>query len=231
MLFELRHYDVRSDRGLQFVNERFDAHILRIWARIGVEPVGFWTVLVGATSPRLTYMLAWDNLAQRQERWDRFEGDPEWRQIRAETNISYGGSPISAITNSVFLPISASPLPSRDNQPARLAGGVFELRTYAFGDYEGLGRALPWFGERAMPLMEKHRMHVMGAWTTYIGVAPRLTYMLVFENLADRERAWAAYHTDPAWPGVEAGLYPEGISLLTGVESCLMKGTEFSGWR
>ena len=63
----------------------------------------------------------------------------------------------------------------------------------------------------------------MGFWTTYIGVSPRLTYMLVFENQADRERAWAAYHTDPAWPAVEEGLYPNGRPLIIGTESCLMK--------
>lgn len=231
MLYELRHYDVRSDRGLAFVNRRFGDHVLRIWDRIGIEPVGFWTVFVGAASPRLTYILAWEDLAQRQALWDRFESDPEWRRIRAETNAAVGGSPISAITNSILQQTPFSPNPRRDNQPIRLAGGVFELRTYTFGDYEALGQAVPWFGTQAMPLMDKHRMQVMGLWTTYIGAAPHLTYMLVFENLADRERAWAAYHTDTSWPTVEMGLYPDGRPLIAGVESCLMRGTEFSGWR
>lgn len=231
MLYELRHYDVRGERGLAFVTRRFSDHILRIWDRLRIEPVGFWKVSVGPTSPRLTYLLAWDDLAQRQERWDRFEADPEWQQIRADTNAAYGGSPIHAITNSVLQPTPFSPLPRRDNQPLRLAGGVFELRACVFGDYDGPWQASRWFQEQALPLMDKHRMHVMGLWTTYIGAAPRLTYMLVFENLPDRERAWASYHTDPAWPSVEQGLYPHGRPLIVSEESCLMRGTEFSGWR
>ncbi|MBV9849539.1 MAG: NIPSNAP family protein [Armatimonadetes bacterium] len=230
MLYELRHYDVRSDRGLDFLNRRFADHTLRIWDRLGIEPVGFWTVFVGASSPRLTYVLAWDDLAQRQERWGVFEADPEWRQVRAESDVRFGGNPVHGITGTILQPVPFITTPRRDNQPGRLAGGVFELRTYAFDDSARLRQTVQWF-ETAKPLLDKHRMHVMGMWTTYIGVTPRLTYMLVFENLADRERAWAAYHTDPAWPSVEDGLYPDGQPLIAGVESCLMRGTEFSGWR
>ena len=128
MLYELRHYDVHSDRGLRFVIQRFNDHVLRIWERIGIEPVGFWTVFVGPVSPRLTYLLAWEDLAQRQELWHQFETDPEWRQIRDETNAAFGGSPIHTITNTILQQTPFSPAPRRDNQPSRLTGGVFELR-------------------------------------------------------------------------------------------------------
>ena len=231
MLYELRHYDVQSDRSLRFVNQRFDDHILPLWGRIGIEPVGFWTVFIGAHSPRLTYALAWDDLAQRQERWHEFESDPEWQRVKAETDARHGGNPVRGITNSILQPVPFLSLPRRDNQPARLAGGVFELRSYAFTDSARMRQTVQWFETQAGPLLDKHRMHVMGIWTPIIGVSPRLTYMLVFENLADRERAWAAYHTDPAWPSVEDGLYPEGQPLIAGIESCLMRGTEFSGWK
>ena len=231
MLYELRHYDTHGDRGLHFVTQRFNDHILRIWDRIGIEPVGFWTVFVGPISPRLTYVLAWDDLAQREQLWHQFEADSEWRQIRDETNAAYGGSPIHTITNTILQQTTLSPTPRRDNQPSRLTGGVFELRVSTFPDYDSMAKGVQWFGTQALPLLGKHRMHCMGFWTTLIGVSPRLTYMLVFENQADRERTWAAYHTDPGWPAVEEGLYPDGKPLIIGTESCLMRGTEFSGWR
>ncbi len=231
MLYELRHYDIEGEGGLRLVTQRFADHVLPAFDRACIEAVGFWTVFVGPQSPRLTYTLAWENLTQRQERWGAFEADEDWRRARAETNIAWGGSPIRAITNSILLPTPHSPAARRDSQPGRLAGGVFEQRVYAFRDYEAQARCVVWFGERCLPLFEKHRMHVMGLWTTYIGVTPRMTLMLVFESLADRERAWAASRTDPAWAAVEAGLSPEGRPLIAAEESCLMRGTEFSGWR
>jgi hypothetical protein len=231
MLYELRHYDVRSSRGLEQVNQRFADHTLPIWDRIGIQPVGFWTAILGGPIPRLTYMLAWDDLAQRQAQWDAFEEDDEWRRVRRDTNAAMGGSPIHTLTSSILKPTAYSRAPRRDNQPSRLTGGIFELRTYAFDETAKLAQAVDWFGARIAPAFEEHGLYAMGHWTTYLGVAPRMTIMLVFENLAHRERAWASFYTDPAWPDRQDGLYPEGKPLIAGIDSVVFKGTDFSGWR
>ena len=231
MLYELRHYDIRSSRGLEQVTQRFADHVLRIWKRIGIEPVGFWSLIIGSPIPRLTYLLAWENLAQRQALWDTFDADPEWQAVRRDTNGESGGSPIHTFTNSILKPTEYSRLPHSGSQPARLAGGVFELRTYHFDDMVNLTQTVEWFGTQAAPAFETHGLFAMGFWTTYIGITPRLTYMLVFENLAHRERAWANFYTDPAWPARQDGLYPDGKPLFTQIESCIMKGTDFSGWK
>ena len=230
MLYELRHYDIRSSRGLDQVNGRFNDHILPIWQRIGIESVGFWPVIIGAPIPRLTYILAWEDLAQRQTRWEAFETDPQWRQVVTETNAAWGGSPIHTFTSSILKPTEFSRLPRKDNQPVRLQGGIFEMRTYHFNETAKLTQALSWFSEQA-PVMELHGLFAMGYWTTYIGIAPCLHCMRVFENLAHHERAWANYQTDPQWPAWQEGLYPNGQPLISSQESCIMKGTEFSGWR
>lgn len=231
MLYELRHYDIRSSRGLEQVTQRFADHILRIWKRIGIEPAGFWSVIVGAQIPRLTYLLAWESLAQRETLWDIFEADSEWQEVRRETNAAWGGSPIHTFTSSILKPTDYSRLPRQNNQPARLAGGVFELRTYHFDDMATLGETVTCFGRDIAPAFETHGQFAMGFWTTYIGIAPRFHYMLVFENLAHRESAWASFYTDPAWPARQDNLYPGGNPLFTKFESCLMKGTDFSGWK
>ena len=231
MLYELRHYDIHSSRGLELVTQRFADSILRIWKRIGIEPVGFWSIIVGSPMPRLTYMLAWEDLTQRQALWDTFDADPEWQQVRRETNDAWGGTQIHTFTNSILKPTEFSRLPRHGNQPSRLAGGVFEMRTYHFDDMVKLAQTADWFGQEGVPAFEAHSLYAMGFWTTYIGVTPRLTNMLVFENLAHRERAWAAFYTDPAWPARQDGLYPDGKPLFTQIESCIMKGTDFSGWK
>lgn len=230
MLYELRHYDIRSNRGLDLVNGRFNDHVIPIWNRLGIEPVGFWPVFLGTPSPRLTYLLAWESLAQRETLWDAFETDPEWQEVAARTNTAWGGSPIHTLTSAILKPTEFSRLPRRGNQPARLRGGIFEMRTYHFDETAKLTQAVEWFGQQAVPL-EKHGLYVMGFWTTLIGIAPRLTAMLVFENLAHRERAWATFYTDPEWTARQDGLYPGGQPLISQIDSAVMKGSDFSGWR
>jgi len=231
MLYELRHYDIRSSRGLEQVTQRFADHILRIWTRIGIEPVGFWSVIIGTPMPRLTYLLAWEDLGRRQTLWDTFEADPEWQRVRQDTNAEWGGSPIHTFTSSILKTTEYSRQPRIGNQPSRLAGGVFEQRTYCFDDMARLAQAVAWFGTEGAPAFETHGMFAMAFWTTYIGVTPRLTLVLIFENLAHRERAWASFYTDPDWPKRQDGLYPGGAPLFTQIESCVMQGTEFSGWK
>ncbi|WP_442994258.1 NIPSNAP family protein [Scytonema sp. PRP1] len=40
-----------------------------MWEKHGIRQAGFWTTLIGQSNQRLTYMLAWDSMAEREERW------------------------------------------------------------------------------------------------------------------------------------------------------------------
>ena len=48
-------------------------------------PTGFWTVLVGDGNNDLHYMLAWESLAEREQKWNAFQADPEWHKARDES--------------------------------------------------------------------------------------------------------------------------------------------------
>ena len=219
MLYELRHYDTLTDRDLLLLNALFETDILPAWARAGIEAVGFWTVLVGPQSPRLTCILRWRDNAERDAKWGAFS-----QQTPALTLPA----PAHTVTNTLLRPLPGSHDARRDNQPSRLAGGVFEWRVLTVTD---TARFAEWLETGGYAHFARHQMHLMGTWETTVGVAPRVSYMTVFENLAHRERAWAAFYTDPAWAVLEEGLYPDMGPLITHTESCLMKGTEFSGWR
>ncbi len=230
MLYELRHYDLVSERARGVVNTRFEQHTLPIWKRIGIEAVGFWWVFVGQ-SPRITYMLTWESLARREQLWGEFEADAQWRGARADSIAQAGYNPLRTITSALLRPTPFSFQARERNQPSRLQGGIFELLTLTFDDEQKLAQTSEWFAQEALAAMESHGMFAMGFWTTVIGVSPRLTYMLVFEDLTHRDRAWALFRTDPHYPALEEKLYPNGQPLIAGTTSCLMRGTEFSGWR
>jgi NIPSNAP len=64
---------------------RFENETLRIWKKHGVRQAGFWTTLIGKSSQEITYMLARDNMAEREKCWTAFLGDPEWTAVVAKT--------------------------------------------------------------------------------------------------------------------------------------------------
>jgi hypothetical protein len=84
MIYELRTYHAVPGR-LPALLARFHKCTLLIWERLGIRQAGFWTTLIGESNQRLTYILAWDSLAERDTRWRAFLADPEWLATVAET--------------------------------------------------------------------------------------------------------------------------------------------------
>ncbi|BAZ21433.1 hypothetical protein NIES4073_23110 [Kalymmatonema gypsitolerans NIES-4073] len=106
MIYELRIYDAMPGRRRALLS-RFQNHTLQIWEKHGIRQAGFWTTLIGENeSNRLTYLLAWDSMAERQERWGAFLADPEWIAIKAETEKD--GQLVQNISNSLLAPTAFS---------------------------------------------------------------------------------------------------------------------------
>ena len=46
-------------------------------------------------------------------------------------------------------------------------------------------------------LFEKHGIKVIGFWEAVVGTSNILYYMLAYESMSHREKAWGAYQSDP----------------------------------
>ncbi|MEH1887703.1 NIPSNAP family protein [Nostoc sp.] len=101
MIYELRIYQ-SMPRRLPALLSRFQNHTLRIWEKHGIRQAGFWTTLIGESNQQLTYMLAWDSMAEREERWSAFLTDPEWIAISKESEKD--GPLVQKISNELLAP-------------------------------------------------------------------------------------------------------------------------------
>lgn len=105
MIYEMRVYRCVPGR-LPNLLRRFETITLKIWERHGIRQAGFWTTLVGDSNQDLTYLLAWDSLAERERIWAAFQADPEWIAQRAETEKD--GQIVATISNQLLQPTSFS---------------------------------------------------------------------------------------------------------------------------
>jgi len=101
VIYELRIYTATPGR-LSDILARFRDHTLKIWERYGIRQAGFWTTLVGPNSNTLTYLLAWESLAEREAKWNAFIVDPEWLAVRVATEKD--GPIVASIANSFLEP-------------------------------------------------------------------------------------------------------------------------------
>ena len=105
MIHELRVYHCVPGR-LPALLKRFETITLPIWQRFGIRQAGFWTTLIGESNQALYYLLEWQSLAEREEKWNAFMADPEWLAKRAETEKD--GAILTHVANQILAPTSFS---------------------------------------------------------------------------------------------------------------------------
>ena len=105
MIYELRIYDCLPGRLPALLN-RFAEHTLAIWDKHGIKQAGFFTTIVGESSQRLTYLIAWESLADREAKWKAFTTDPAWLKARDESERD--GQILSNISSQLLSPTAFS---------------------------------------------------------------------------------------------------------------------------
>ena len=104
---------------------------------------------------------------------------------------------------------------------------IYELRVY---------RCLPGrlpalikrFESVTLKLWEKHGIRQSGFFTTVIGESNQeLTYILKWESLAEREKVWTAFMSDPEWMSARAKSEEDG-QIVGNIVSQLLAPTAFS---
>ena len=105
MIYETRVYRCLPGR-LPALLKRFDTITLKLWEKHGIKQAGFFATLVGESHQELTYLLAWESLAEREKKWTAFATDPEWLTARAKTEAD--GQIVSNIVNQLLVPTAFS---------------------------------------------------------------------------------------------------------------------------
>ncbi len=107
MIHELRVYRALPGR-MPALLKRFETKTVKIWERLGIRPVGFWTTMIGPSHLELVYLLAWESLEERQRQWDAFQADPEWQQAWADSEKD--GIIVGNVASSLLSPTKFSAL-------------------------------------------------------------------------------------------------------------------------
>ncbi|RUO99956.1 NIPSNAP family protein [Hyphomicrobium sp.] len=107
MIYELRVYHAVAGQMPKLL-ARFKDKTIPIWETHGIRPIGFWTTLIGESNHELTYILQWDSLADREQKWAAFQNDPVWHQARDESERN--GPIVASIANQILTPTAFSAL-------------------------------------------------------------------------------------------------------------------------
>ena len=105
MIYEMRVYECLPGR-LPALLKRFNDHTLALWDKHGIRQAGFFTTMIGESSQRLTYFVAWESLAERQTKWAAFGTDPAW--LKARDDSERDGQILANISSQFLTPTAFS---------------------------------------------------------------------------------------------------------------------------
>jgi hypothetical protein len=105
-ILELRIYESHSvkmgKRKVQMFNEGGE---IAIFKKTGLSPVLFGETIIGPNMPNLHYMLAFRDMADRDQKWQVFRDDPDWKKLSADPTYK---DTVSNITDLILRPTAYS---------------------------------------------------------------------------------------------------------------------------
>jgi hypothetical protein len=106
---------------------------------------------------------------------------------------------------------------------------IYELRSY-----EVVPGRMPAmharFQNHTLGFFARHGFRVVGFWEALVGTSNVLHYLLEFDDLAHRERAWNAFMADPEWQRVRAESEKDG-PIVARIRNELWRPTPYSAMR
>ncbi|MSQ30487.1 MAG: NIPSNAP family protein [Dehalococcoidia bacterium] len=87
------------------------------------------------------------------------------------------------------------------------------------------------FRDTTMGFFEKHGIKSVAYWTNTVGGrSDEFVYIVAFDSMAHRERAWGTFQADPAWHAARAATEADG-PLVHHIENRFLTPTDFSPLR
>lgn len=232
MIIELLHLRMRNtpDNMVQRTNEFFGKSWLPAMQRAGVTPVGAFTSLIGEGSPFLLLVSQYPTLAAWETSREKLMVDSEYSKARD----GYYAGPLQYVRADVTLLRGFPTMPAIEVPPALSdkRSRIFELRTYESNNRKTLARKVKMFDEGEIAVFRKVNITPVFFGETLAGQnMPNLTYMVAYDDLAAREKAWTAFGSHPEWvkmrgqPGVSDG------EIVSNISNSIVRPLPFSGIR
>jgi hypothetical protein len=228
--YELRKYLLRSGGQTQLTADYLSKALVPALNRMGIGPVGAFTVEIGPATPTVYLLLPSVNLETlvgaglhlREDQtflsaaepfWSAPDSRPAFERVESTLLIAFEGWPQLVV-----------PPPTAQNGPRR-----FQLRSYESASDKDHVRKVQMFHSGEFEIFEK-----AGFWRVFFGDAligerlPQLTYMLSFPDLEHMNALWDKFRNDPDWKKLQADPRFSYGAIVSNIVNLVLSPTAYS---
>ena len=195
--YELRFYQLTGGPKVKLIHQYFREAAIPALNRIGIEPVGVFSMLVGPISPSIYVLLPHRSLESVATLEERLRSDAEYMKLGADFLNAPASDPAYVrYESSLMQAFSCHP---RITPPPK-GKRIFELRTYESSSKKYNLNKVEMFGSGEVGIFIRSGFHPVFFGEKLIGQRmPNLTYMLSIGGMAERNKSWKAFNADPQW--------------------------------
>lgn len=218
-ILEMRLFRMRNtvDGMAQKGNEYLSKAYVPALGRAGVAPVGVFGSVIAPGSPFVLLLSQYDSLAAYEEVDRKLRADKDL--VKAQDALMSGPLPFTRMEVSLLRGFETMPGIEPPPAPADKKTHIFEIRVYESNTPASLRRKIAMFDQGEIALFRKVGIVPVFFGETIAGAnMPNLTYMVAFDDLAAREKAWSTFGSHPEWqkmrsqPGLSDGEIVSNIS-------------------
>ena len=223
--YELRIYELRNGGKRSVVDAYWKDAMIPSLNALGVRQVGVFTEMGQPEPPKLYVLLPYTSLDQWTQARQQLDQQPSYQRNSAP--YFEQGTPESPnflrYESSLMYAFEGLPQMKVPEQEDR----IFELRVYESFDEDAARRKITMFNKEEFSIFDATGLHTVFFGETLVGdKLPQLTYMLVFEDMEERDQNWQAFVQHPDWQRVSQ--LPEYADSVSRVNRTFLVPTDYS---
>jgi hypothetical protein len=231
--FELRYYRMRNSRTnmVQRTTGFLSKGYVPAARRAGIAPVGLFSATIAPEAPFLLVLSGYPSLGAMQASLEKLATDSEYQKLLTEyTSVADLG--YVRMESALFRCFDSIPQievgPAAEGRGAR----TFELRTYESDNEATIRRKIKMFGDGEIEAFRRSGLQPVFFGEAIVGSnLPRLTYMVAYDSMAGRDKAWQAFGADPGWQKLRGLPGLADAEIVSNISNAILRPATGSGIR
>ncbi len=226
-IFVLENYYLKNGTQPGRIHEYFSKAAIPALNKVHSGPKIFLESLVAQHMPQVAVILGFQSMEELWSVHSKLTADAELMKA-VENWENQPEQPYEYFSSALLEATEYSPELKNDTGP-RKASRIFEVRTYHSPTWRQLRALHERFAGSEIKIFHRSGVNPVLYTSTLVGPnMPNLTYVIPFENLAAREKAWDAFGADPEWVKVRKESIDKYGQISSVIQISLFRSTPYS---
>jgi hypothetical protein len=220
----MRRYTLLSGQQTKLTESYFGDALIPALVRMGMGPIGAFKLDIGPETPAYYLLIPGTSVEALAELDLRLAGDAGFmRAAEPFWNATAAAPAFQRVEASLLAAFEGWPRVTPPAASATKGKRIFQLRTYESPSNADHVRKVEMFHSGEFEIFKSAGFHPVFFGDTLIASRmPSLTYMLSFADMAELEKQWDTFRSDPAWKKLSGSPRYSFDNIVTNITNLIL---------